>query len=53
MARLNSGFIKCTKMAGWAVFFLVTGDKDLLVLKTVSGVVILNPREFEGLVASI
>lgn len=32
---------------------LVTGDKDLLVLKTVSGVVILNPREFEDLVSSI
>ena len=25
---------------------LLTGDKDLLVLKTVSGLVILNPREF-------
>ena len=28
---------------------LVTGDNDLLVLQTVSGVVILNPREFEKL----
>jgi putative PIN family toxin of toxin-antitoxin system len=32
---------------------LVTGDKDLLALKTVSGVLILNPREFEKLVADI
>jgi hypothetical protein len=32
---------------------LVTGDKDLPVLKTVSGVVILNPREFDKLVAGI
>jgi predicted nucleic acid-binding protein len=32
---------------------LVTGDKDLMMLKSVSGVGILNPREFEKLVAGI
>lgn len=32
---------------------LVTGDKDLLSLKIVSGVIILNPREFEKWVADI